>query len=156
MNILVHLKEEDKYLLFFQKKYGLDKPHYAVVGGLFNKGETGIECAKRELLEETGLETDELIDLGHYRVQVNRGGGILYAYLARNCVKSKNKKFSDDYEKQEVRKLSRDELLKVTLNGEVGEAQWVAAVALGLLHEEYKEHHPVHMQAPTAVHRVLV
>lgn len=141
VNILVHLKEEDKYMLFYQKKYGLEKPYLAVVGGLFNEGETAIQCAKRELLEETGLETDEMIDLGRYRVQVNRGGGILYAYLARNSVKSKSRKNSDDYEKQEVRKFSRQELIKATLNNEVGEAQWVAAVALGLLSEEHREHH---------------
>jgi ADP-ribose pyrophosphatase YjhB (NUDIX family) len=139
VNILVHLKHEDKYLLFYQKKYGLEKPYLAVVGGLFNVGETAIECATRELLEETGLETKEMISLGRYRVQVNRGGGILYTYFARNCFLSPNKKLSDDYEKQEVRKLSRDELIKATLAGEVGEAQWVAAVALGLLYEEHRD-----------------
>lgn len=150
VNILVHLKEEDKYLLFFQKKYGLEKKYLAVVGGLFNEGETGEQCARRELLEETGLETSELVDLGRYRVQVNRGGGILFAYLAKNCIKSKLSKLSDDYEKQEIRKMTREELLKATLNGEIGEAQWVSAVALGLLHEEYIEHHPLNLQAPTA------
>ena len=143
VNILVHLKEDDKYLMFHQTKYGLEKPYYAVIGGLFNKGENGLECATRELLEETGLVAEKLVDLGRYRVQVNRGGGILYAYLAQNCVKSKDRKISDDYEKQEHRKLSRDELIKITLAGEVGEAQWVAATALGLLYEEHQEHHPV-------------
>jgi ADP-ribose pyrophosphatase len=142
VNILVHLKEEDKYLLFHQKKYGLERAYYAVIGGLFNVGETDpLLCAKRELLEETGLEAEEMISLGRYRVQVNRGGGILHAYLAKNAYKSKNRKPSDDYEKQEHRKLTRDELIKVALAGEVGEAQWVAAVALGLLYEEHKEHH---------------
>ena len=155
VNILVHLKEEDKYLMFYQKKYGLEKPYYAVIGGLFNKGETGLECAQRELLEETGLEAESLIDLGKYRVQVNRGGGILYAYLAKNCVKSKKHSthaekatkllspdvLDADYEKQEHRKLTRSELIKVALEGKVGEAPWVAAVALGLLYDEHKEHH---------------
>lgn len=141
VNILVHLREEDKYLLFRQKKYGLEKPYLAVVGGLFNVGETPLECAKRELLEETGLETDEMISLGRYRVQVNRGGGILYAYLAKNCAKSESKKISDDYEKQEVKKLTTTELIKAALNNEIGEAQWVAAVALGLLYELNKERH---------------
>lgn len=147
INILVHLKEEDKYLLFYQKKYGLDRQYYAAIGGLFNEGETGEQCARRELLEETGLEPEELVSLGKYRVQVNRGGGILYAYLAKNCVKSKNRKKSDDYEKQEHRKLTRDELIKVALAGEIGEAQWAAAIALGLLYEEHKEHHAVAVAA---------
>jgi ADP-ribose pyrophosphatase len=133
----VHLKAEDKYLLFHQIKYGLDQPAYAVVGGLFEEGETSQECATRELLEETGLVSEELIDLGRYRVQVNRGGGYLFAYLARNCVRAPNGKPSDDYEKQEKRLLSRKELIDVVLQGKVGEAQWVATLALGLLHEEF-------------------
>ena len=43
VNILVHLKDENKYLLFHQKKYGLEKPMYAAIGGLFEKGEQ-VEC----------------------------------------------------------------------------------------------------------------
>eukprot|EP01038_Epipyxis_sp_PR26KG_P014368 gene14368-19270_t len=137
INILVHLKAENKYLLSYQRKYGLEKPYYAAIGGLFNIGETGEECARRELLEETGLEAEELIGLGKYRVQVNRGGGILYAYLAKNCSPSTLKKKSDDYEKQQMKKLSREQLIKVALDGQIGEAQWLATIALGLLHEEH-------------------
>jgi len=94
-------------------------------------------CAKRELLEETGLEAENMVYLGKYRVQVNRGGGILHAFYAQNSVPSKFKKFSDDYEKQEHRKLTREQLLAVLLSGEVGEAQWLATIALALLHEEH-------------------
>lgn len=140
INILVHLKEEDKYLLFHQKKYGLDKAYYAAIGGLFNPGEKSPEdCARRELLEETGLDAEQMVSLGSYRVQVNRGGGILYAFLAHNCVPSKLKKISDDYEKQEWRKLTRAELIKVALDGEIGEAQWLATIALGIVYEETHE-----------------
>ena len=38
---------------------------------------------------------------------------------------------------QEHRKLTRDELLAVLLAGEIGEAQWLATIALGLLYEEH-------------------
>ena len=145
INILVHLKDENKYLVFKQKKYGLEREYFALIGGLFNDGETGLQCAQRELLEETGLEAEELIDLGKYRVQVNRGGGILYAYYAKNSFKSsKVFKKDNDYEKQAHIKLTRDELIDVALNGEIGEAQWVATAALALLYEEHKEDHPEH------------
>ena len=139
INMLVHLKEEDKYLLFHQKKYGLEKPYYAAIGGLFNDNDTPTGCARRELLEETGLEAEELVDLGRYRVQVNRGGGILYAFFAKNCVLSKIRKSSDDYEHQERRLLTKDELIKVALDGQIGEAQWLATIALGLVYEDHKD-----------------
>ena len=62
---------------------------------------------------------------------------MLHAFLARNCVPSPHRKKSDDYEKQEIRKLTRQELIEVALKGQVGEAQWVATVALGILHDGF-------------------
>jgi hypothetical protein len=70
---------------------------------------------------------------------VNRGGGILYAFYAKDCVPSTSRKESDDYEKQEHRLLTREELIKVALNGEIGEAQWLATIALGLVYEDHKD-----------------
>lgn len=78
-------------------------------------------------------------------MQVNRGGGILHAYYAKNSFKSLQKfKEDNDYEKQAHIKLTRDELIDVALSGEIGEAQWAATAALALLYEEHKEDHPEH------------
>lgn len=137
VNILVHLAKEDKYMLFYQSKYGLTGKKYATVGGLFNAGDTPLSCAKRELLEETGLESKEMIYLGAYRVQVNRGGGILHAFFAKNCIRSHSWKASDDYEKQEKRLLTREQLINVTLAGDIGEAQWLATVTTALVYEQH-------------------
>jgi ADP-ribose pyrophosphatase YjhB (NUDIX family) len=137
---LVHLKEENKYLMFIQSKYGLEGERFATVGGLFNPGENASACAARELLEETGLEAERLVALGPpqgLRVQADRGGGLLHPFLARNCVPSSRlpASKSDDYERQRVRKLSLGDLEAVLLSGRVGEAQWLATTALGVLHE---------------------
>jgi ADP-ribose pyrophosphatase YjhB (NUDIX family) len=50
--------------MFFQKKYGLETAAYATLGGLFNEGENAVQCATRELEEETGLVAGELVSLG--------------------------------------------------------------------------------------------
>ena len=142
VNILVHMREENRYLLFHQTKYGLEGRKYAVVGGLFNVGETDpVACAHRELLEEAGLVAEQMVPTGAYRVQVNRGGGILHTFLALNCSQAPPSSlpadFENDYERLERRLLTTEQLLRVALSGEVGEVQWVAAVALGLLHQEH-------------------
>ena len=141
VNILVHLKEENKYLLYKQMKYGLRKPSLAVVGGLFAEGETdGEPCAKRELLEETGLIAEEMKFLGKYRVQVNRGGGHLHVFLAKNCVKAPANMlphdFENDYEVRNEIKLNREELIVEVKKHEVGEAQWLACILMGLLDDQ--------------------
>lgn len=45
-----------------------------------------LESAKRELREETGLQSDQWQPLGRYFVDGNRGCGWMYAYLARECL----------------------------------------------------------------------
>ena len=84
------MQDSDKFLLLNQTKYGLDGYYYALIGGLFEKGESALECAKRELLEEAGLEAD-MKSLGAYRVGVNRGGGVLHAFYAKNARQSAKK-----------------------------------------------------------------
>ena len=83
----------------------------------------------------------DMVALGAYRVQVNRGGGILHAYLARDCVRSAaaaaGQSWENDYEKQTVALFTRADLVKAVLRGEVGEAQWLATAAIGLLYEEH-------------------
>ena len=62
--------------------------------------------------------------------------------MSKNSVKSSKTTAKDpDYEKQARKLMTSKELIQAALRGEVGEAQWVAAVALGLLYEEHKEHH---------------
>ena len=148
VNIVVHTKENNKYLVMKQNKYGFRGPKLAVVGGLFSDKDTPEQCATRELLEETGLQAGELVYLGEYRVQANRGGGILHAYLARDCVKSTHsaKPFEQDYEKQEVQFLSREELQTRLLSHEFGEAQHAGVVALALLQEQRDHSHDGMMQ----------
>ncbi len=137
VNIVVHLKDENKYLIFKQRKYGFDGPRLAIVGGLFAAQDTPIQCAQRELLEETGLEAGELVDLGSYRVQSNRGGGILHAFLARNCVKSLRTaaQFEADYEHQDVILVTAEQLTQRLLAHEFGEVQHGGVVAMALLQE---------------------
>ncbi len=133
-NILVHIKIDNKFLVFSQKKYGLISEKLATVGGLFDMGESPSDCANRELLEETGLLSENLFSLGEYRVQADRGGGLLYPFFAKNCVSAKNnKKLSDDYEKQQKILISFDELKQSAKDTKFGEVQWLATVVLSIL-----------------------
>ena len=142
VNVLVHLKEENKYLVYRQMKYGFKEPKLAIIGGLFadDEGENDAEaCAKREVLEETGLVAEEMKFLGRYRVQANRGGGHLNIFIARNCVKAPASllphDFENDLEERNELKLTRQELIEEVQRHEVGEAQWLAAILMGLLNQ---------------------
>lgn len=86
VNVLAEIGGE--FQVMRQKKYALeDRSSLAVVGGIIEPGRDvdAAAAARRELAEEIGLMTQELVPLGRFRTDVNRGMGWVNAYLARNC-----------------------------------------------------------------------
>lgn len=79
---VVAVTTENTFLCFRQTKYSVSGVSLAPVGGMLEAGEAPLRGAQRELMEETGYEAADWIDLGHYQVDGNRGGGAGYLFLA--------------------------------------------------------------------------
>jgi 8-oxo-dGTP pyrophosphatase MutT (NUDIX family) len=120
-----------EFLCFRQTKYAVAGLSLAVVGGYLDPGETPLAAAQRELLEETGYEATDWIDLGHYPVDGNRGAGTAHLFLARGAYPVTDPD-ADDLEEQEVLHLSRAEVETALAAGEFKLLSWAAAVALAL------------------------
>lgn len=113
----------------------------SILGGLVEPGEEALQAAKRELQEELGMQSENWVSLGSYRVAVNRGGGTTYAFLAGNSrpiQAASNEKHDSTFaigesEKQKRVVLSREALLEALLNGEFAEIKWTATIALSIL-----------------------
>jgi ADP-ribose pyrophosphatase len=136
-NVLA-VTEEGLFLCFRQTKYAIDGLSLAPVGGYLEPGEEALTGAQRELLEETGYQATDWIDLGHYRVDGNRGAGTAYLFLARGArqVAPVN---ADDLEEQQLLHLSRPELETALAAGQFKLLSWAMVVALALRYLE-KQH----------------
>jgi len=130
VNVLA-VTEEERFLCFRQTKYAIDGTSLAPVGGYLEPGEAALAAAQRELLEETGYEASEWIDLGHYAVDGNRGAGTAYLFLARGARRVAEPD-PDDLEELRLLPLSRPELEAALAAGEFKVLSWTAMVALGL------------------------
>ena len=62
MTTLVYLERDDCYLMLHRvkKENDVNKDKWIGVGGHFEEGESPEECARREVLEETGLKLQTL------------------------------------------------------------------------------------------------
>lgn len=130
VNVLA-VTEEEEFLCFRQTKYAVDGTSLAPVGGYLEPGEAPLAAAQRELLEETGYQASEWIDLGHYVVDGNRGAGTAYLFLARGARRVAEPD-PDDLEELRLLHLSRPELDAALAAREFKVLPWTAIVALGL------------------------
>jgi ADP-ribose pyrophosphatase len=63
------------FIMFRQTKYSVAGIALAPVAGYLEPGESPLSAARRELLEETGHETNDWTTLGSFAVDGNRGCG---------------------------------------------------------------------------------
>lgn len=132
VNVLA-VTEEEEFLCFRQTKYAVRGTSLAPVGGYLEPGEAPLAAAQRELLEETGYQAAEWIDLGHYVVDGNRGAGTAYLFLAQRAHRV-SEPDPDDLEEMELLHLNRPELEAALAAGEFKVLPWAAVVALALRH----------------------
>jgi len=132
--IVLARKPNGNYLCFRQTKYAVDGTSLAPVGGMVNPGEDPLKAAKRELLEETGFQSNDWVELGSYAVDPNRGVGIVNLFLANNIEKIQAQE-SDDLEDQILVELPRKDLVSALMLGEFKVISWTACISMALLHE---------------------
>lgn len=132
---VVAITDQNKFLCFRQMKYGIEGTSLAPVGGFMEPNETPLAAAQRELREETGYEAPEWIDLGHFRVDPNRGAGTGYLWLARGAYQV-TESSADDLEEQTLLLLDQSEVEKALAEGEFKVMAWTANLALVLLYQK--------------------
>jgi ADP-ribose pyrophosphatase len=102
----------DKVYLSFEEQPIIKSPSHAFLGGRQEAGEDPLECAKRELLEESGLQSHdwELFKIYKFDGKIDWS---IYLYIARNCEKVAEPHL-DAGEKIEVREVSFEEFMDIT------------------------------------------
>jgi ADP-ribose pyrophosphatase len=128
---VVALTEDERFLCFRQVKYGLEGTTLGIVGGFVEEGEAPIQAARRELLEETGYESEDWVPLGSYRVDPNRGVAMGHLFLTREARYVKPRS-ADDLEEQEMLLLTHTEIETALERGEFKVLAWAAAIAFAL------------------------
>ena len=94
--------------------------------GKLEPGEDPLECAKRELGEETGYTAERYIPLGQLYPSPGYCGEVLHLYLATGLVRGQQ--HLDAGEFLDVERHSLDELVDMAMEGSLTDAKTVAAV----------------------------
>jgi ADP-ribose pyrophosphatase len=87
------------------------KPFLSFAGGRVNKGESVLNAAKRELLEETGYKAKELL-LFESKQPVSKIEWAVYTFIAKGCEKVQDQKLEQG-EKVVLRLIDFDEFIEI-------------------------------------------
>jgi 8-oxo-dGTP diphosphatase len=98
VDLVLASKERPRRVLLIRRKHGPFAGSWALPGGFIEMDETLEESARRELREETGLETGKLTQLGAYGDPGRdpRGRTISVVYLAVVDLKKLRPRAADD------------------------------------------------------------
>jgi len=109
-----------------QYRHGIREICLEIPGGLPSQGDAAVDAARRELLEETGYEAEELIFLGSAYPQPAILNNRSVTYLARSVRKVQEPKL-DDTEDIEVVLVPLSQIPDLIRKGEITNAMVILA-----------------------------
>ncbi len=84
---VVAITPDDKIILIKQYRHGIRSITLEIPGGIVDSGESPLEAGKRELLEETGYNSDEWVCIGKINPNPAIQNNTCYTFLASNARK---------------------------------------------------------------------
>lgn len=82
---IIPVTEDGKIILSKQEQPGVE-PFIGALGGQIDEGETPLDAAQRELLEESGYESNDIV-LWDATQPIEKIDWAIYTFIARNSVK---------------------------------------------------------------------
>jgi len=106
--------------------YANDKEMLVLPGGKRDEGESSLDCAKRELEEELGLQSEEWVHLGSYHVYPAIIEDETNIYLALNA--TEHTASDPDGENFTIKKIPLSKAVTMVMNGDIHHAMAAQAI----------------------------
>ena len=125
---ILPLTEKNEILMVKQFRYALGEESLEIPAGKVDPGETPLECARRELIEETGFEAGSLEEIFQYYPAIGYSNEMIKIYLGTDIRKVSAQ--IDEDEITGVQTYSIDQVKDMIMNGQIRDSKTVLAVAV--------------------------
>jgi ADP-ribose pyrophosphatase len=132
--VILGLLADGKLLLIRNRRYAVDETLLELPAGTLEKNEDPMNCAGRELLEETGYLAGRLKPIGTYFTSPGILSEKMYAYAAYDL--QERKTALEEGEEIEVEPTAFDEALAMIGDGRIQDAKTIATI---LMYDRYHQ-----------------
>lgn len=124
---IIPFLNDNEVILVEQFRKPLEKTLLEIPAGKLNKNETPITCAHRELEEETGYKTKDMIYLGKIATAPGFCDEIIHLFKATNLYEGK--KSCDEDEFTDIKKFTLDEIKLMIKKGEIIDTKTISILS---------------------------
>lgn len=114
---IVAIDSDERLILVEQYRHGIGRVSLELPAGVIDKGESPLEAAKRELMEETGYEADEWNALSVCAPEPSKHTNFAHVFVARGARPSSRQDL-DSTETIKVRHVALSDLGELIASGE--------------------------------------
>ena len=122
---VIAITEDGQFVMERQYRHGLGKTCFEIPAGVMEKGETPLEAAKRELMEETGYGEGEWTNIMNVSGNSSTTNNISHCFVAKG-VKKISGQHLDSTEDLEIVLLSRDQVKDLMVNDQIRQSLMAA------------------------------
>ncbi|MBN1302211.1 MAG: NUDIX hydrolase [Melioribacteraceae bacterium] len=125
--VVVPVNDDGSIILVRQFRYPLQKFLYELPAGKLDKDEDPLECARRELKEETGFSCGDIVKLGSIFTTPGFCTEELHIFLAEKLVDGDHEREEGEYG-MEIHSFTPDQLDKMIITGEIKDAKTISGI----------------------------
>ncbi|MCT4565231.1 MAG: NUDIX hydrolase [Maledivibacter sp.] len=123
---VIAVTQDNKIVMVRQYRKSVEEYLLEVPAGKLEMGEKPVECAKRELLEETGFKTNNIEYLFKFYTSPGFSNEIISLFIAKDLVADVAQPDEDEY--IEIEKYGVDELLEKIYKEEIKDAKTIISI----------------------------
>ncbi len=125
---IVALTDQGGVILIRQFRYAVGGDIWEIPAGTLNPGEAPLDCARRELEEETGVAAQEWTAMGEITPLPGYSDEVIHLFLAQRL--SPGGQQLDDDELLEVREVALETALEMIANREIRDAKTIVGLQM--------------------------
>jgi 8-oxo-dGTP pyrophosphatase MutT (NUDIX family) len=129
---ILAVTKQQQVVLVRQYRHGAQKVMLELPGGAMDaRDESPLQAARRELLEETGYDSEHFIQIGCVSPNPANQTNLIYSFLALDVEKVSGQNL-DDTEDIEVELTPLDEVIRMAKSGELFQSMQISTVFFAL------------------------